>query len=302
MRIEAMWHFLNIAEMHSMAKVAKKLSVPQQSLSSTVLALEDELGVLLLIRERNKLKLTEEGQLFYEYCEQFFRSYRYLRGQLFPEKREIARSQLLISTQNNIAQTIVPRWMGAILRIAPKMKVDVKLQKATETMEDVALGKADVGLILQFEKDGYVWPQIPEGLLFERMFYSKPCFWVNEDCALARYKSLRIKMVSAYPMVKDQSCDLTLFDHIFEDYFGLEFQYVPAINARVMTQLVKENIAVCPDLMVQDGEPALADYFKEANVRLMPISQKDDYRLNTGYIIRKEALDDKELEKMLRLL
>ena len=60
MRIDAMWYFLNIAEMRSMSKVAKKFSVPQQSLSSMIASIENDLGVQLLIRERNNLKLTEE--------------------------------------------------------------------------------------------------------------------------------------------------------------------------------------------------------------------------------------------------
>ena len=93
MRIDAMWYFLNIAEMRSMSKVAKKFSVPQQSLSSMIASIENDLGVQLLIRERNNLKLTEEGQLFYNYCEQFFRSYRQLKEQLFPDNMKFSRTQ-----------------------------------------------------------------------------------------------------------------------------------------------------------------------------------------------------------------
>ena len=303
MRIDAMWYFLNIAEMRSMTKVAKKFSVPQQSLSSMIASIENDLSAKLLVRERNNLKLTEEGQLFYNYCEQFFQSYRRLNEQLFPDSMNFSRTQLLISTQNNIAQTLIPKWMGAILRTVPEMKVDVKIKDALATIDDVFSGKSDVGFILQFEKDDQIWPDIPEQLVFRPLFFSKPCVWVNQNCALARYKTLQMKMLSQYLVIQDQSSDLSLFHYIFEEHFGLNLKYIQAVNTRIMVQLVKENIAICPDLRVQDGEPALASSFDhDDNVKVLPISKKDDYKLSTGYIIRRNSTEDKELEKLLGLL
>lgn len=303
MRIDAMWYFLNIAEMRSMSKVAKKFSVPQQSLSSMIASIENDLGVQLLIRERNNLKLTEEGQLFYNYCEQFFRSYRQLKEQLFPDNMKFSRTQLLISTQNNIAQTLIPKWMGAILRTTPAMRVDVKIRDAFETIDDVFLEKSDVGFILRFEKGDHIWPDIPEQLIYRPLFFSKPCFWVNKDCSLARNKTLQMKMLSPYLVIQDHASDLSLFRYIFEEHFKLELNYIQAVNARIMVQLVKENIAICPDLRVQDGEPTLASSFNDCeNVKVLPISQKDEYKLSTGYIFRQNMAEDKELEQLFALL
>lgn len=303
MRVEAMKHFLAVSDYQSISKAARISSIPQQSLSSMMGALEKELGVTLFERVNKKVVLTEEGQIFYAYCNQFFKEYHLLQHKLSPIDRKIKRNQLKIATQNNIAQTIIPTWLSALLKIAPDIKVDIRIQSAVDIVKEVVAEKVDVGFILLFKKDDHIWPELPEEVIFHKLFESRPYIWLNKENPLSNNKSIQMRMLSSGPVIQDQSSDLALFHFIFEEYFRLDLQILQAVNPKIMRNLVKENIATCPDLKMQNGELALAAVFDdETNIVALPLSAKDDYRLITGYVVRHEIDTDEEMQMLFDLL
>ena len=67
MRVEVMQYFVEIADMKSISRLSKKNNIPQQSLSSMIFSLENELGVQLFFRSGIGLTLTKAGKEFYEF-------------------------------------------------------------------------------------------------------------------------------------------------------------------------------------------------------------------------------------------
>lgn len=65
-RFQAMGTFVRVIEAGSFSAAAKVLRVGQPSVSKTVAALEERLGVRLLVRTTRQLTPTEAGQAFYE--------------------------------------------------------------------------------------------------------------------------------------------------------------------------------------------------------------------------------------------
>lgn len=303
MRIESMKYFLAIADYQSMSKAAKFYSIPSQSLSSMIGALEQDLGVKIFKREKKKMLLTEEGRLVYAYCSQFFKEFNCLYGQLHPEVADQEKEKLCVSTQNNIAQTIIPVWLSAIFKGAPNIDVDVQIKDAMAIINDVVTGHSDAGFILLFKKGNEIWPNLPEKIVFHRLMVSKPFVWVHKNNALARNKAVSVKMLEDCKMIQDQSSDGELYDHIFKEHFHLNLDLIRAVNSRIMFQLVKENLAVCPDLKTEGGELALANIFnQDSNIIALPFSPKDDYRLITGYITNEERVVNANIKRVLELL
>lgn len=301
MRLEAMQLYVSMVDLKSITKAGRKYSMPQQSASSILSSLESELGAKLFKRERRGIDVTQEGMIFYEYCVNFMRDYIQLQRKFHPHDRK--RKNYRVVTQNNIAQTIVPRWLSNILKQFPEVDIDITVGCAEEAISEVISGNSNVGLILLFEKDGYVYPSLPEEVEFHQIFYSNPFFWMNKKHPLANNKSISVKSIESYSVLQDQRSDLSLFEQIFQEYFGLNLNLIKAGNAQIMAQLVKENIAICPDLKPQYGQLALHELFEnDENVVAKPISKKDTYKQVTGYIIRKEAIRDYELEKILDYL
>jgi LysR family hca operon transcriptional activator len=59
-------YFVGVASHGSFNRAAEILHLTQPALSRQVKDLEEELGVTLLVRGSNAVKLTEAGELFYE--------------------------------------------------------------------------------------------------------------------------------------------------------------------------------------------------------------------------------------------
>ena len=69
MNIRQMQSFLKVAETGSFTAAAEELFLSQSSLSKQVIALESELGVLLIDRSRRKIALTAAGEIFRKHAQ-----------------------------------------------------------------------------------------------------------------------------------------------------------------------------------------------------------------------------------------
>ena len=302
MRLEVMRYFLDVADLQSITRVSKRYSIPQQSLSSMMVSLEYELGSSLFIRSGKGLVLTEEGKLFYQYCQSFFLEYAALKKSLNPEKGKESR-KIAVSAQNNIAQTLLPNVISSLLKYQPEIEIEIKTQGMQKTIEDVLQEKAQIGFILRFEKGDIVYPKVPEEIRFQPIFFSRPYFWVNQKSPLAQYKTLHMKMLEDYTIIREQNSDNELFDFIFAKFFKMQPRLLDVANAHIIAQLVKDNIAICSDLKTQKGELGLEYLFAQQDcVVAVPLSTQDTYKLVTGYIVRKDMKEDKSFISMLKYL
>lgn len=75
MDLKQLNYFLTIANEGQIVRAAKKLHMAQPPLSQTLKMLEQELGVLLLERNRKKMKLTEAGKALYKNAERLLHQF-----------------------------------------------------------------------------------------------------------------------------------------------------------------------------------------------------------------------------------
>ncbi|HJD98397.1 LysR family transcriptional regulator [Mailhella massiliensis] len=68
MRLEQLQYFVQVVEAHSFNKAAQKLNITQPALTNAIRALEEELGVQLLVRSRKGCVPTSWGLHIYEDC------------------------------------------------------------------------------------------------------------------------------------------------------------------------------------------------------------------------------------------
>ena len=302
MRLEAMRYFLEVADLKSISKVSRRYSIPQQSLSSMMASLESELGSQLFIRSKLGLILTEAGKLFYQYCSNFFMEYAALQRKLNPQW-ETDLKKIIVSAQNNIAQTLLPNWISLLLKYQPEIEAEIRVQNMLSIIDDVVQNEAQIGFILRFEKEHVVYPEIPRQLEFHPIFFSRPYFWVNQKNPLAQYKVLHMKMLEEYTIIKDQNSDKELVEFIFSDFFEVKARFFLAANAHIMAQLVKDDIAVCPDLKVQKGDLGLSYLFAQQDgVVAVPLSTQDNYKIVTGYVVRRDFKRDNSFSSILKYL
>ncbi len=114
--------FATVANCGSFTAAAEQLNVPKSTLSQRLSRLEDELGVRLLERTTRRLRITEAGELYLNYCK---------RIQAEAEQAEVAIHSLLetpqgiirISAPYDIGQGLLMPMLGEFLRQHPKIQL-----------------------------------------------------------------------------------------------------------------------------------------------------------------------------------
>jgi DNA-binding transcriptional LysR family regulator len=122
MELRHLRYFVAVAAHGSFNRAAEILHLTQPALSRQVKDLEEELGVPLLVRGQNKVKLTEAGDLFYEEAREVIacanKAVQRVRGE--------ARSETL---RVGYAPSIVAGIMGAALEkfksAAPRVRIEL---------------------------------------------------------------------------------------------------------------------------------------------------------------------------------
>jgi LysR family transcriptional regulator for bpeEF and oprC len=69
-KLKSLMIFMRSAQCSSLSEAARQLGMTPSAVSKSVLRLEDELGVRLLQRTSRSLSLTEDGNRYYERCQQ----------------------------------------------------------------------------------------------------------------------------------------------------------------------------------------------------------------------------------------
>lgn len=302
MRLEAMHYFLEIADLKSISKVSRKYKIPQQNLSSMLAALESELNTELFVRFRKNLTLTEAGNEFYQFCSNFFIEYKKIKGRLHPLVDK-PKKVIDVVVQNHVMQTVVPNWISFLLKYRPEIELNVEIKTAIEIVDDILLGHKEIGLLSCYEKDDYRYPEISEELSFIPLFVTEPYFWVSAKNPLFQKNSLTMEEVNTCKLIQDDKIDINLKNCIEVRYATMAKDTIFTKNIRIMLQLVRDNIAICPDLKVEQGELGMSYLFAgDEDIKAIPLSKKDNYKLVTGYMMRKIVKESGSLNEILEYL
>jgi len=124
-RIVCITSFVRTVETGSFSAVAREMDTTQPSISKRIAALEEYLDVQLLVRSTRKVRLTEEGERFYEDCQQILEALSEAEAKV--GKRQQPSGTLRVNCSIAFGQMqIVPRLKGFLDRY-PDIKVDLTL-------------------------------------------------------------------------------------------------------------------------------------------------------------------------------
>lgn len=305
MRLKTMQYFIEIACANSISQISRKYGIPQQSLSSAIASLENELDISLFTRSGTKLTLNEAGKQFYRYCVDFFADYDMLKNALHPSSQAsvIPMEPIVVAAQNSIAQTMLPDWLSRLLKYHPEIHLEIKIQSYNDIINAVLWDQASIGFVLFFEKNQHMYPVLPEELKFYRLFSCRPVFWINSRNPLAQGKTVTMRTLKDYPLIKNEQADAELFKFVFIDFFKFQGTFVNAVNEQIMFRLVKENLAICPDLETPQGKFGLGYLFEnQEDMVAVPLSNKESPQMTVGYITKNDVVPNDSLTYILTYL
>lgn len=230
MELRHLRYFVAVASHGSFNRAAEILHITQPPLSRQVKDLEEHLGVPLLIRGTNSLKLTEAGELFYEEAREVLaradNAVRRVRGET---GKEILRVGYAPSMTSGIMSIALAKFQAA----APGVRIELADLSSREIHEMAAAGQLD----LVVSPGVSVSKGIP-GFQLTELRRLQLVLVVSERHPLAKLKRIPVARMHQLPLVglaKDNYPEyVKTLRGIFKP-FGVSLRFISLVNDGVCT-------------------------------------------------------------------
>jgi LysR family transcriptional regulator, benzoate and cis,cis-muconate-responsive activator of ben and cat genes len=144
MDLRQLRYFVAVARERNFTRAAETLNIAQPPLSRQIQALEDELGVALLIRNSRPVRLTEAGRLFYEQSIQVLGRVEQMRA----ATRRVGLNQNSVLSIGFVASTLyggLPSLLRKLRHRAPEIEIQVLEMASVQQIPALKEGRIDIG-------------------------------------------------------------------------------------------------------------------------------------------------------------
>ena len=267
--IKQMKYFQAVVRLRSFTKAAEECFISQSAISQQLQALEKEIGVKLIERERRKFTLTEAGEYFYRKSLVIVSDFERLRAETL---------RLAEGAKKELAVGFLRHYRGKELKaVLPKFQAqhaDIELTLISgaheELYEGLKSGRIDVAIsdLRRAPSDEYVNFYLTRGYLYAEIPAKSP---------LASLQSITMEDLKNTPAVIIASnANLNDEEVFFREYLGTKSDFLTAENldtAHLMVAAGKgyfpiefnappknaENICYIP--IIRRGEQIYREYY-----------------------------------------
>jgi LysR family cys regulon transcriptional activator len=178
----------------NLSEAAEALHTSQPGISKQIRQLEDELGVVILVRNGKRVvDVTEPGRAILGIAERILQDSENLK-QVGREFRDQAAGTLTIATTHTQARYSLPRVVSAFKQRYPKVRLTLQQGSPPQLAEMVIAGEADIAIATE------ALDQYPK-LLALAGYQWRHCVVVPEQHPLLKEKRVTLDMLARYPVI-----------------------------------------------------------------------------------------------------
>ncbi len=146
MDLRGIRYFVQIAELGSITRAAQHLRVAQPALSRHIHALEQELGVPLLVRLPRGVRLTTAGRQFLDHCQRILRELGRAQDGL-RSGGGAAQGRVIIGVSPTTGPLLLPGVVERMRRQCPQISLKVVDGFSNQLHDWLQAGRADVAVL-----------------------------------------------------------------------------------------------------------------------------------------------------------
>jgi DNA-binding transcriptional LysR family regulator len=184
--------FCEIARERSFTRAAARLALTQPAISLQMKALEEELGELLLVRHRTRLRLTPAGELLYQHAQVVLASLEAARADITAFRHGL-RGHIALATSDTNSAYILPEVLRQFRECYPQVRIDIRDKMSSQVLQLVVDHEVDFGLA--------TLPLLHPQVTTERLFTREDVVICPPDSPLARESVVSLAQVSPYPLL-----------------------------------------------------------------------------------------------------
>jgi DNA-binding transcriptional LysR family regulator len=265
-------YFIAVAEELSFTRAAQRLHLSQPPLSQQIQALEHDLGIRLLERDKRNVTLTEPGKLFLEHARQILAMADDARIQVAEAAAGYSGHLRLAYTVSVSFHPALPQILIRMGQNAPNVRIWLSEMYTEPQFAAIRLGQIDVGLVRDVpshEDDAYA--------LRVDVIDREPLLLALPDGhRLAGRKQLELAEVAGEPFViQPRELAATLYDRLVQLAAKAGFHPVVRQQAQQLNGLLALVAAGIGLALI----PASMQVVKLAGVSYVPLADPDAYLL-----------------------
>lgn len=148
MQIQAIESFLMVYETQNLSRASERLYVTQQCLSRQIRALEEELGVLLFVRQKTGMQPTDACQQIYPLFQEMINSYEKVK-QLCSVQEGRQTPKLTIALADGLSNYIDVSVLSHLVRETAGAELVIEERPGIEVLRRLRRGRVDIALLLE---------------------------------------------------------------------------------------------------------------------------------------------------------
>ena len=235
---------LRVLECNSFSDAARVMGYTQSAVSQMIKALEEELGVTLLLRSRTGVTLTREGELLLPYIRDVANAHRMLSEQA-ANFHGLQSGTIRIGTFTSVSSRLLPPVMKAFKEAHPNLRFELHQGVYSEIEEWVRTGVVDFG----FTDASRVTPFVCEPVFQDTMLAVLP-----EGHPLGENILVQVGQLKQEPLILlDEGRGGGIVHDMVAAHPEIDVQYHVADDYSILTMVENRlGIAILPELVLKN--------------------------------------------------
>ncbi|MGZ3693337.1 MAG: LysR family transcriptional regulator [Bdellovibrionota bacterium] len=126
MKLDQLSYFVAAARLESVGKAARLTAISPSAISHSIASLEAELGVSLFLREKKRIRLTDQGRILLERAERVIAEVANIKSDLSAETVKLEGHFCVASTQSLAARFVTAAW-SKLQAQHPKLELSLQV-------------------------------------------------------------------------------------------------------------------------------------------------------------------------------
>lgn len=175
--------FIKVVELGSITKAAKELGYSQPGVSHMLDSLEEEIGFPLLIRSRDLIRPTKDGNRILHYCREIVKNEDSLRETADSIKGLLSGS-IRIGALNSMLIQFVPQVVNAFYTTYPNISIQIHEMSSHEMRKALLNGSIDIAFMNN---------NVPGSFDFCPLFRDSVVLIMHRDNPLAAFSTIPVE-------------------------------------------------------------------------------------------------------------
>ena len=190
--LKSLMIFKTLIENGTATRTAKVLGITQSGVSRSLAQLENNLGIQLFIRQKNRLLATPESQELYDGILRLVTNLDELKHSVMALK-EFGASRVGIAAIPGLGFGFIPALISKILQVNPKLAIYLDIMSSHDVVHNVESGYFDIGFATQ--------PIESHQLIIDDLIETEAICLIPKHHPLAKCKEIHLQQLSGQHLV-----------------------------------------------------------------------------------------------------